>query len=75
MKKGSPCIQRNLPHKKGEPQTNRNITVEETEKTDTEESLTKVLSLIATEKCERLLHLLKKRVLWKEDKHRIKERS
>lgn len=75
-KKGSHVFKETFHEKKGSlKQTNRNITVEETEKTETEDSFTKALSLVATEKCERLLQSLKKRALWKEDKQRIKERS
>lgn len=52
-------------------QINQNIIVAETE-----ESFKKRLSLVTTEKCERLFHpLKKKRVLWKKSKHRIKGRS
>lgn len=76
IKKDRHVFKENFHYKKGSlKQTNRNVTVEEIEKIETEESFTKALSLVATEKCERLFHSLKKRVLWKEDKQRIKERS
>lgn len=57
--------------KESSEQINRNIIVAETE-----ESFLKSLSLVTTEKCERLFHpLKKKRVLWKKNKHRIKGKS
>ena len=40
-----------------------------------QKKVSKRLSRVATEKCKRLFHPLKKKVLWEKNRYRIKERS
>lgn len=62
--------------KKGRPKTNKQkYNCGRNREKRNRRKFQKRLSLVTTEKCERLFHpLKKKRVSWKKNKHRIKER-